>query len=432
MKHFNLTTLGGVLLACLCACSSPAAEKEAVKIGLVAPQTGALAFVGDSFERVAVAAVKAINDRGGVDGHPLELVVLDSATDPATAKAAVEQLIAMGVVGTIGPAISGAVEQVVPVAKANAFPVISPSSTAPSLSTADDGGYVFRNVPNDNIQGVAMAYYLTQVSEPVVTTATVVFEDSTYGAGLGDSFQAAFEAAGGAVSGRVTFAQNGPSENATQAMDVITELQELPEAPSMIVMVGLSQDAKAISQAWKESGAMGDAKWFLTDGARNGGFLEELPAEMVNTRGTAPTFPILGDAYTNLTDVYEATYEDALGEQVFAPNVWDAVHLFAAGLVVQSAAGEEFGGAGLRDAIFDVSKGPGVIVHAGQWRDIVSTLSRGNAIDYDGAAGPNDLDANGEAVGPYEVWQIVDSGSGFEFEQLLFLEASEVQALADL
>lgn len=422
----------GLALGALCAaaCGEPAVDRSPIAIGLVAPKSGALDFIGDSFESVAIAAVEEINGRGGVNGHPLELMVKDSATDPAVAAQVVQELYDDGAVALVGPAISGSVEAAYPFARDNLFPMISPSSTAPSLSNIDDGGFMFRNVPNDNIQGVAIAYYLTQVSQPPVTTVTILAEDSPYGEGLASAFQTSFERAGGTVSGTVTFTQNEPSTDEAAA-DAAIEAIAAGGEPPMLVLVALEQDALAITQAWDRSGMLAGMEWFLTDGARTQGFLDGLPASMAGMRGTSPTYPRLGDAYGELADAYRERNDDDIGSQVYAPNVWDGVYLIAAALVAQDAAGEEFGGAGLRDALTTVSREPGIILHAGQWRDMLATLNGGNDIDYDGASGPNDFDELGEAVGPYEVWRIAEGSSGFSFEQLLFLEAREIEQLAE-
>jgi ABC-type branched-subunit amino acid transport system substrate-binding protein len=405
-------------------------DKEDITIALVSPTTGALEAVGLSFQRVAEAAVGEINDRGGVDGHMLVLETYDSETNKDRAREVLQSAIDLdGVVGAVGPATSDAVGECAMVAKTEMVPIVSPSSTAPSLAMADDDGYMFRNVPNDDIQGIAMAYYLTEVADPAVTSATLVYEDTSYGRGLADAFEAAFECNGGTVDGRITFVQN---IGMTGADDVVADL--VTAAPSMAVMVALEQDGALIVDRWDADGNLPDMEWFMTDGLRSAGFLDGLPASMENMLGTAPTFPTLGDAYSVLEEAYDELYPDEdLSEEVFAPNVWDGVYLLAAALMAQKSDSEfdgVFGGALLRDKLTEISKGPGPVIHAGQWRDLTSAIKAGNPVDYDGASGPNDFDENGEAVGPYEVWQLVDDGDGaLTFQRVLFLEARDIEML---
>ncbi len=53
-----------------------------IKIGFQAHRTGIGAAYGRWYERTTNAAVKAINDAGGINGRPIEIVVEDDGTDP--------------------------------------------------------------------------------------------------------------------------------------------------------------------------------------------------------------------------------------------------------------------------------------------------------------------------------------------------------------
>jgi len=424
-----------VLASAVWGCGGDDGPKGPVKIGLLAPKTGALEEVGKSFERVANAAVDSINSKGGIDGRTIELVVSDTQTDATMAGAKLQGLIDLGAVAVVGPATSGEVTNAFPVARDNKTPIISPSSTAPGLSRPaptgpDDQGYMFRNVPDDEIQGIAMAYYLKNLRQPSVTSVAVLYEDSPYGSGLKNAFKTTFTdpAVGGTITDEISFSQNLADVNAAKTS--IQALSNSANPPSMVVMIALEQDALKLVGAWDNQGSpmIPNMQFFMTDGARSSGFLTGAPTSMRGMCGTAPTFPITGLAYGQLKDAYEAKNTDKIGDQVFAPNVWDAFHLIAAAAVQQSRkySGEELGGEHLRDSITTVSR-DGQTFHAGQWRDLISAIRSGNDVDYDGAAGPNDFDVVGQAVGPYEVWCI--SANGSTFDQKLFLNATDIQAL---
>jgi branched-chain amino acid transport system substrate-binding protein len=402
-------------------------ETGPVKIALLAPESGALEFVGASFHEVANVAVENINSQGGINGRDLELTTADTETDPATAAAKLEELIASGVIAVVGPATSGEVEMSYPVAATSEVPIISPSSTAPSLSDPDlpDDGYMFRNVPDDNIQGVAMAYFLKERRSTPITNVTVLFEDTPYGNGLKNAFKGAFEDAGHAVDEEIGFAQNITVEAAG------TAVAEINQGTTMVVMIALEQDGVKLTQAWDNNGSptVAGLQWFMTDGARSSGFLTNAPPSVHGMCGTAPTFPTDAVAYRTLKTLFEAETGEIVEDQVFAPNVWDAFHLLGAAMVLQGHdyPDEPLGGPHLRDAITTVSTGPGDVRTADEWREIISTIRAGNDIDYDGAAGPNDFNVIGQAVGPYEVWCIENDGS--TFRQELFLDAADIQEL---
>jgi branched-chain amino acid transport system substrate-binding protein len=424
--------VGAIGLLFAIGCGGDDGPSGPVKVGLLAPKTGALMQVGESFERVAIVAVDNINSKGGVNGRDLELVVEDTETTADTAGAKLQGLIDQGVIAVVGPATSGEVTNAYPVARDMRVPIISPSSTAPALSrtSVEDDGYMFRNVPDDEIQGIAMAYYLKNLRTPMVTSVAIVYEDTDYGRGLRDSFRTAFVNLTGQVPQgyEIPFTQNLANDAAaTPAIDALVALN--PQ-PTMVVLIALEQDAVKLVKAWDNNGSprIANMQWFMTDGARSSGFLTAAPTSLRGMCGTAPTFPVSGIAYSELKTAYEAAYTDSIEAQVFAPNVWDGFHLLAAAMVAQSRnnSSEELGGASLRDAITLVSR-DGQTFHAGLWRDLISAIRAGNDVDYDGAAGPNDFDVVGQAVGPYEVWCI--SNDGASFTQALFLDAEDIQAL---
>ncbi|MGH6820089.1 MAG: ABC transporter substrate-binding protein, partial [Methylocella sp.] len=53
-----------------------------IKIGFQCHRTGIGASYGRWYERTTVAAVKLINDAGGIGGRPIELIIEDDGTDP--------------------------------------------------------------------------------------------------------------------------------------------------------------------------------------------------------------------------------------------------------------------------------------------------------------------------------------------------------------
>ncbi|MBN9552454.1 MAG: ABC transporter substrate-binding protein [Alphaproteobacteria bacterium] len=62
---------------------SQAQSSAPIKIGFQSHRTGIGAAYGRWYERTSAAAVKAINDAGGISGRPVELVIEDDGTDPA-------------------------------------------------------------------------------------------------------------------------------------------------------------------------------------------------------------------------------------------------------------------------------------------------------------------------------------------------------------
>lgn len=398
--------------------------REPVRIGLSASLGGFDQEFGETAERVVVSAVAAINAAGGVDGRPLELVV---ESDVSTVDGAVTALAALreqGVVAVVGPFLSDQVAAHVATIRDDGPVIISPSSTAPSLAEADDGGYLFRTAPDDTIQVRAMDYYLRVLVDPAVTEILIVHEEGSYGEGLRDALRARWLATPGrSLTAEPIAYPGGIGGSFQQTIDKWDEIAAT--APGVVVLIGQGADANALVNAWVDSAELPDLAWLLSDGVKSTTFFGSgsgvLKAGAEGLRGTAPTSPRASVAFQAYVD---AVGQD-LAEAAFFPNTWDAVHLIAAALTAQSVAGEELGGPGLRDAITDVSRG-GQIYHAGEWRDLVSQLRDGQDVDYDGASGPVDFDARGETVSPYEVWEVQLDGTTWSFAQVAYMEVDEL------
>ncbi len=397
---------------------------EPVKIGLSASTSGFDQEFGETAERVVRSAVAAINAAGGVDGRPLELIVEGDASTVDGAVAALAALREQGVVAVVGPFLSDQVAAHVDTIRSAGPVVVSPSATAPGLSEADDGGYLFRTAPDDTIQVRAMDYYFRVVVDPAVTEILIVHEEGSYGEGLRDALSARWLA----TPGRTLTADAisyPPGFEGNPTLPVTKWNEIAATSPEVIVLIGQGNDTNLLVRTWLGSGALPGVQWLLSDGSKSSSFIGSsgavLPAAAEGLRGTAPTSP--------RTSVAFQAYVDAVGTELadaaFFPNTWDAVHLIAAALTAQSVAGEELGGPGLRDAITDVSRG-GQIYHAGEWRDLVSQLRDRQDVDYDGASGPVDFDARGEVVSPYEVWEVQLDGTTWTFAQVAYMEVDEL------
>ena len=95
MDRWNLSRrgllMGAGALAGTSLMPSARAQGAPIKVGLQAHLTGIGASYGHWYEIVSKAAVKTINDGGGIGGRPVELIVEDDATDPKRASELIEK-----------------------------------------------------------------------------------------------------------------------------------------------------------------------------------------------------------------------------------------------------------------------------------------------------------------------------------------------------
>ena len=111
-----------------------AAAQPPIRIGASLSQTGLYAAIGQNQLRGNRLCVKHLNDKGGVLGRKLELVVYDDGSDPATAVRLYEKLITQDKVDLVlGPYSSPMTEPVADVTEKYKMPMVSPSAAATSI-----------------------------------------------------------------------------------------------------------------------------------------------------------------------------------------------------------------------------------------------------------------------------------------------------------
>jgi branched-chain amino acid transport system substrate-binding protein len=120
MKKF---LLAGAVCLCLCATSVYAAEPY--KIGAVFAISGPAALLGEPERNTAVMLTEQINAAGGINGHPIELIMEDTEGDEAKAVMKVKKLINEKVVAIIGPTRSGTTMAVIPIVEKAQIPMLA-------------------------------------------------------------------------------------------------------------------------------------------------------------------------------------------------------------------------------------------------------------------------------------------------------------------
>ncbi len=127
--------LAVALLAALAWTDTPVTVAQPpIRIGMSLSQTGPYAAPGQNHLRARQLCVKHANEKGGVLGRTLKLVVEDDRSEPATAVRLYEKLISQDKVDAIlGPYNSTLVEAVADVSEKYRMPMVAPAGTATSI-----------------------------------------------------------------------------------------------------------------------------------------------------------------------------------------------------------------------------------------------------------------------------------------------------------
>ncbi|MCG6944845.1 MAG: ABC transporter substrate-binding protein [Deltaproteobacteria bacterium] len=133
-------------------------EKEPYKVGAVFSVTGRASFLGEPEKKTVDMIAEAINKVGGINGHPLELVLYDDESDETKCVLAVKRLIKKDKVPVIiGPSLSGNTLAVVKVVNDAKVPLVSCAASNKIVTPVVDRKWVFK-VPQSDTHAVEKIY----------------------------------------------------------------------------------------------------------------------------------------------------------------------------------------------------------------------------------------------------------------------------------
>ncbi len=147
-----------ILIVSLALVFSCTKEKEPYKVGAVFSVTGRTSFLGEPEKKTAVMIAEAINKVGGINGHPLELVIYDDESDETKAVLAVKRLIKKDKVPVIiGPSLSGNTLAVVKIVNDAKVPLVSCAASNKIVTPVVDRKWIFK-VPQSDTHAVEKVY----------------------------------------------------------------------------------------------------------------------------------------------------------------------------------------------------------------------------------------------------------------------------------
>ena len=150
----NLMMLTGVVIVAvlMISCEAKQKETETIKIGVAGSHSGDLASYGLPTVNAAELVVKEINEKGGILGRKVELLVEDDVCKPELATNTATKLVSQGVHAVIGHICSGATKAALGIYRESKTITISPSATNPPLTQSGDYPNFFRTIASDDTQ----------------------------------------------------------------------------------------------------------------------------------------------------------------------------------------------------------------------------------------------------------------------------------------
>lgn len=323
-KVLTALVLGTVLAGLAAGCGGGEKKADTIKVGANLEMTGGSASYGISSKNAIELAFKEINEKGGIKGKQLELVVADNKSEAAEATNAMQKLVSQdNVVAVIGPNLSSSVIAASAINNSAKVLDIAPMATNPYVTVDQASGktkdFNYRTCFIDPFQGTVMAKFAT--SELGVGNAAILIDNSSdYAKGLAQFFKENFVKEGGAVTAEESYLQKDTDFKAT-----LTKIKATN--PDFLYVPGYYQEVGLIVKQARELGmnmpiAGGDG-W---DSAK----MPEIAgaAALNNTYFSSLYSP---EDSSDINKNFVAAYEKAYGQKpdVFAALSYDSALLVA-------------------------------------------------------------------------------------------------------
>jgi branched-chain amino acid transport system substrate-binding protein len=362
-------------------------KKFDLTIGDIVPLTGDLSPFGPPGRKAADLAVDQI--KKAINQDKLDETVTikheDEQTDAQASVSAARKLVDGGASCITGAWASA---DTIPTAKSVSIREhvvqISPASTAASIATLDDDGFLARTAPPDTLQAKALADHInSELGGAQGKTVNVGARNDFYGTGLADAFVKEWQIRGGKVGQKVIYDPTQPNYN--------SEATKITSGnPDAYVIVDFPETYAKVGPALVRTGKWDVAKTFITDGLAT--------EDITKSAGAAATEGLRGTTVGTFTTpagtAFNKLFASAPGPKlaVFDAQNFDAVMVcYLAAVAAGSSDADK-----MKDEISSVTSPPGTKYTYQQLPAAVKALKDGDDIDYEGAAGPLDLGSNGD------------------------------------
>ncbi len=390
----------------LTALFSSVALAEGLKVGSLFDHSGALKDWGARHQNAAELAAQEM----AAAGFTIEFFHEDSQTAAEAAEKAARKLLGKDkVTAIIGSSSSGVI---VPLAESVTCPenvlMITPGATSPfitDLPEDKDKDLLFRTCPSDALQGAVLG----RLAAGLYKTASVMYVNNAYGQGLAEQFRRSFIKHGGTVYAMIPHGEAVSKSYAADLRNAFARMYSTKPFRSgrsdVLCVFSYPEHAKVYV---KEAIDIYKAKHFLfSDGTKS----EELaaavgPEKLEGMMGTAPGAPA-GEASLKFATNYTARFGE-LPRSPFIANAYDATAVLGLAAFAAQAKGLEATSTNIRDQLREVANPLGTFVGPDEFEKAFELLKAGKPINYEGASGSVDFDANGDVTAPIEIWRFHD------------------------
>ncbi len=376
-----------------------------LRVGDVLPFTGGLAAYGANLDRAVKVGIGLQNAALKKDGLSKQIQVKlvgseDGQTQASASVEAATKLVKANHANVlIGEMASSAT---IPMAQSVAIPnhivQISPTSSAPQLTTIADNGYLWRTYPSDTLQGKVLAQAAIEAFG-AGAKINIGSRNDAFGTALKQLFVDQYTKLGGKIGVDESWNPDQPTFD-TEAQKLVTG------NPAGYVIIDFPETFQKFAPSLVRTGKWDASKTFMTEALRNTTVLDQIGSPVVGLRGTAAS-AAGGPAGASFASYWKKNVHGAKPYTGFEGTSLDAVNVaFLAALKACSASPAK-----IKANLVNVSGPPGTTVTYLQMAKAIKLIRAGKGVDYEGAFSPVNFDANGDiSSAVFEIWKY--SGPG--------------------
>jgi len=417
--------VGALLVLAACGSSATEGAKPKTYTGTLTfasfnPFTGPDASFGPEMAAGCIPAAKTINDAGGVLGHQVTCVAVDTRGDPADAVPAAQKMIATtsNLVGMNGPSSDEALATVPIIDRAH-LPMSADSGQAAFDKSTYK--YFYRLTPPDDAAGVAMAIYAYNKG---YRRGAAVFGNDLSSQGNVPNLLSAFAKLGGqiVISQTLTLDQSSYRSEVTQLVaanpDVIfTEadpqtdaayLSQLQQLHGMIPVVGTQP---TVQPPWIKavSGAIGRST-----------LSQNFAAAQPFSTSQGPAWDVYNTAL--LASASDVPQPDQWSQDPYTETDYDAIIMMALAMLEAKTPDPSFYNAFIPKVVGNAAGA--TEVHS--FKEGMDAIAAGKTINYVGAGGPIAFDEFQNSTGAFELIGYASNGTN---PQLAVVSAEDIAKL---
>ena len=307
-----------------CAQEETIEEGDTYKVGALLDLTGPASNLGVPEENTVAMMVDQINEEGGINGHPLEVIVYDTEGDAVEGVLLATRLIEQDeVLAIIGPTRSGTSLEIIDTITTAEIPLVSCAANIGIVTPVGERYWIFKT-PQTDREAVTEIY--TYLQSANISNIALITDTSSFGAGGRDILKANAADYGLTVVDDQVFANDDPSMQSqlthiggTDAEAVVCWTTDKDAATVALDMQTLQMEIPLYC-------SHGIANMDFIDAAGDAANGVVFPAGKLLIIDDIPADDPQKEVLTQYRDDYEALYGEGT-INTFGGHAWDALQM---------------------------------------------------------------------------------------------------------